>query len=284
MTEIAVVIPVYKPFENLNEFEKRSISNCLKKLSDLDVFMVGPRFLKESYRAQYSQVKFHVFKDHFFKSIAGYNKLLKHPEFYLRFKSYSHILIVQTDAWIFGHSEDLKPFTRWDFAGAPSMFNEKLRGYNGGLSLRNVQKCLQVLRTFRYFSRPREIVKRHTENQSLINILAKKWISIFLDLTIRNNFMYPLNRFVHDNEDIFWSSFVASQYPDFKVIEYNEAVKFAWEHDLEKLYQTYPLPFGLHGWWNYNLSFWRSRTDKVLLQELGLQEPLDASTEENKDE
>lgn len=282
MIKIAVVIPVYKPFEALNEFEKRSISNCLQKLSDLDVFMTGPEALKDSYQSIYKEVEFKIFKDHFFKSISGYNKLLKHPVFYAGFKSYSHILIVQTDAWIFGNSENLKSFTCWDFAGAPSILNGKLRGYNGGLSLRNVPKCLEVLRTFRYHSSPGEIIKRHTSNQPVIKLITYKWMSILLDLTIRNNFMYPLNRFVHDNEDIFWSSFVASQYPDFKVIEYNEAVKFAWEHDLEKLYQTYPLPFGLHGWWNYNLDFWKSRKNKALLQELGLHDEFDNATEESK--
>lgn len=270
MINVAVVIPVYKPVADLNEFEKRSISNCLKKLDTLDVFMVGPGFLKESYAAQYNEVKFQVFKDHFFKSIAGYNQLLKHPVFYLRFQSYSHILIVQTDAWVFGNAEVVKSFTRWDFAGAPSILNGKLRGYNGGLSLRNVSKCLAVLRTFRYHSPPGEVVKRHFTNQPVIKRIAFKWLSVFLDLTVRNNFMYPFNRFVHDNEDIFWSSFVASRCPDFHVIEYGEAVKFAWEHNVAQLYESYPLPFGIHGWWNYNLAFWNSINHTALRKEMGL--------------
>ena len=270
MVKIAVVIPVYKSLETLNEFEKRSINNCLQKLSDLDIYMAGPESLKESYQSVYKKVEFNVFKDHFFKSIAGYNQLLKHPVFYLRFQSYSHILIVQTDAWIFGNSDDLKSFVHCDFAGAPSLLNGKLRGYNGGLSLRNVSKCLDVLRTFRYHSPPGEIIKRHTTNQGLIKLIAYKWMSILLDLTVRNNFMYPLNRFVHDNEDIFWSSFVASRHPDFHVITYHEAVKFAWEHDLENLYKNYPLPFGVHGWWNYNLQFWKARLDPQLKMEMGI--------------
>lgn len=270
MTAIAVVIPVYKPFIQLNDFEKRSINNCLQKLKDLDIYMTGPASIKDSYLAVYGKIEFKVFKDHFFKSIAGYNMLLKHPVFYLGFQPYSHLLIVQTDAWIFGNSEDLKSFTHWDFVGAPSFLNGRLRGYNGGLSLRNVAKCLEVLHTFRYFASPREILKRHTTKQSFVKLIAYKWMSILLDLTIRNNFMYPLNRYVQDNEDIFWSSFVASKYPDFKVIEYKEAVKFAWEHNVAELYQTYPLPFGIHGWWNYNLAFWNSINNTALRKEMGL--------------
>jgi len=268
--KIIIVIPVYKQVADLNEYEKRSIANCLKKLAELDCCFAGPVHLKTQYRAVYPQLAYQVFRASFFKSVKGYNHLLKAPVFYKRFLIYSHLLIVQTDAWIFGCSEDLFKFTQWDFAGAPSILNGKLRGYNGGLSLRNVSACLHILQEFRYFIPPRKIIKRHTENQSLTSILAKKWISILLDITIRNNFMYPFNLFVHDNEDIFWSSFVASRYQNFKVISFGESVKFAWEHDLEKYYHSYPLPFGIHGWWNYNLGFWKQTLDEELKLEMGI--------------
>ena len=270
--KIIVVIPVYKQVADLNEYEKRSIANCVKKLAELDICFAGPGNLEAQYKAIYKEIFYQSFKASFFEGIKGYNHLLKAPVFYRRFSSYTHLLIVQTDAWIFGDATKLNKFTKWDFAGAPSVLNGKLRGYNGGLSLRNISSCRKVLTRFRYFIPPGEIIKRHTDNQSLLSILTKKWISILLDLTVRNNFMYPLNRFVHDNEDIFWSSFVASRYSEFKVISYEEALKFSWEHDLEKLNSLYSLPFGIHGWWNYNLQFWKSTLSFPLKTEMGISE------------
>lgn len=268
--KIIVVIPVYKQVIDLNEFERRSIANCLKKLSTLAICFAGPVHLQAQYNTAYAQVLYHGFHSSFFEGISGYNRLLKAPVFYRRFSYFTHLLIAQTDVWIFGGPAKLFEFTQWDFAGAPSVLNGKLRGYNGGLSLRNISFCLKVLTTFKYFIPPGEIIKRHTLNQSVLSILTKKWLSILLDLTVRNNFMYPLNRFVHDNEDIFWSSFVASRYPDFKVIDYGEAVKFSWEHDLEKLSKNYKLPFGVHGWWNYNLPFWKKTLSPQLKKEMGI--------------
>ena len=272
MTSIIVVIPVYKQVGELNEFERRSIGNCLKKLSTLDICFAGPSNLMAQYKAAYDQVIYQAFQSFFFKGIKGYNRLLKAPVFYKRFSSYTHLLIAQTDVWIFEGPTELVEFTRWDFAGAPSVLNGKLRGYNGGLSLRNVSSCLKIITTYKYFVPPAEIIKRHTTNQGLLRILTKKWLSILLDLTIRNNFKYPFNRFLHDNEDIFWSSFVASRYADFKVITYEESLRFSWEHDLEKLSKLYELPFGIHGWWNYNLQFWKENLNLQLREEMGINE------------
>lgn len=265
MVSIAVVIPVYKYANELNAFERSTVNNNLKKLFDLDLYFAGPQHLAASYHELFGAVKFTSFPSRFFKNISGYNQLLKSTIFYERFYCYTHILIAQTDAWVFGNSNSIQPFLKWDFAGAPSVLNNKLRGYNGGLSLRNVKACLAVLQRFQYVSKPAEIIKRHINEQSWLKVLSYKWMSVLLDLTIRNNFMYPLNRFVHDNEDIFWSNFAASRNPQFQVITYEESVKFAWEHNLTELYQQYPLPFGIHGWWNYNLSFWKKAGDVTLL-------------------
>lgn len=258
MYNVAVVIPVYKTPENLNQFEKDSISNCFTKLFDMEIFMVGSESICLAYQQIYSGIKFEHFNPKYFKSISGYNHLLKHPVFYKRFTNYSHMLIVQTDAWIFGNSSDLNKFLHFDYAGAPSFDKGVFRGYNGGLSLRNVSKCLQILKQFKYTNTPNEIISRHTKKQPFYKIILWKWLSILLDLTIRNNFMYPLNRFVADNEDVFWSSMVPARYPDFNVIGYKESIQFSWEHNLEELHASNPLPFGAHGWWNYNPDFWKS--------------------------
>jgi hypothetical protein len=258
MFTAAIVIPIYKHPNDLNKSESESISNCISKLSDNDIFMVGSKSICSLYQKIYQGIKFKIFHKKYFKSITGYNQLLTCPIFYQVFKDYSHILIVQTDAWIFGNSSDLKQFLHFDYAGAPSLDRGVFRGYNGGLSLRNVQKCLEVLKNYKFIQTPNLVIKRHIDNQPLHKIILWKWISIILDLTIRNNYMYPFNLSFKDNEDVFWSSVVPDRYPDFHVIDYEDAIRFSWEHNVEEFYTLYPLPFGAHGWWNYHPDFWKN--------------------------
>jgi len=55
----------------------------------------------------------------------------------------------------------------------------------------------------------------------------------------------------------FWSVLVPKAVLGFKVITAVEAIKFSWEHNCVEFEKKYPLPFGCHGWWNYNFEFWK---------------------------
>jgi hypothetical protein len=256
MYKIAIVIPVYKSFQELNEYEIASLNQTMNSLSsDNNVLLIGPKNLQKDYNTILPLTKYLDFSKKYFGSIQGYNKLLKSKSFYKRFEDYDFILIAQTDAWIFGSSKELLNFTHLDFSGAISLHNNEHHGYNGGLSLRNVQASIWALESLKNYETPKEIWRRHFPENKLSK--SYKIISFLLDVTIRKKVHHRLNFFTKGNEDLFWSVNVPKAVPSFKVNDFETALKFSWEHKCAEFYNNYPLPFGCHGWWNYNYDFWK---------------------------
>lgn len=73
-----------------------------------------------------------------------YNQILKQPDFYGVFSpGVSHILIFQTDTILL--KDNIEDFLKYDFIGAAWKFSPN-KGCNGGLSLRNVEKMIEICR------------------------------------------------------------------------------------------------------------------------------------------
>lgn len=249
------LIPVYKALRLLNKYEEISIVNNFRQLNDfLDIAFIGPNELMDEYTLKYPQLNFYCFKEIFFRNIQGYNELLKSLPFYKTFDKYNYLLIIQTDAWILGSPNDLVYFYKYDYCGAISFNEDGIHGFNGGLSLRNVQSSIRVLKSLNNYERPLDIWRRHFPSKELFK--PHKIISFLLDVAIRKRIHYRLNFFEKCNEDIFWSVLAPKAVSDFKVISQKDAVKFSWEHNCEEFEKKYSLPFGCHGWWNYNYDFW----------------------------
>lgn len=77
-----------------------------------------------------------------------YNELLTSLEFWNCFKDYERVLIFQHDSGIL--REGIDEFMQWDYVGAPWRFQN--HGGNGGLSLRNPKKMIEVINTRKYHS------------------------------------------------------------------------------------------------------------------------------------
>lgn len=254
---LVIVIPVYKSIIQLNLFEIASIENTVTKFSDKDCFFIGPKSLYEEYKTEFPLIEYQSFQDKYFISVNSYNRLLKSMNIYYRFKHYEYILLVQTDAWIFGSENDLIKFQEFDYCGAPSFESDGLVGFNGGLSLRNVDKSLKALKNLKNYETKTEIFKRHLISSGIIKMFLFKWVSILLDIVLRKKINFRFNSFHKGNEDIFWSVEVPKAYPEFKIIEYDASLSFSWEHNCENFFTQHALPFGCHGWWNYNYEFWK---------------------------
>lgn len=151
--KVAVVIPNYK--EQLTELEEISLGQAINILGNYDIFCVSPEGLPKL--GMYSSIKYIYFSRNYFQSIKGYNELMMNMEFYMKFQNYEYILIYQLDAFVF--SDQLLHFCDlgYDYIGAPWLYgindynfleNEQkiLVVGNGGLSLRRVGKCIEVLR------------------------------------------------------------------------------------------------------------------------------------------
>lgn len=256
-SKICLVIPVYKEYSKLNEFEIISIKNTHLKLRKLRCFFVGPKSISRNYKTKFPEIEFIPFNKKYFEGINGYNKLLKSIRFYDKFNYFQSMLIVQTDAWIFGNENDIVKFLKFDYCGAPSFQNGKLNGYNGGLSLRNVDKSIKALNNLKNYETKTEIFKRHLNSSGIIKLFIFKWVSILFDIVLRKKINFRFNGFHKGNEDIFWSVEVPKAYPKFKIIDYDSSLSFSWEHNCEEFEKKYSLPFGCHGWWNYNYEFWK---------------------------
>lgn len=231
------------------------MDNIYNNFIGCDIAFVGPANLKTEYLSEFSKINYYSFNKRYFESIDGYNKLLKSLNFYRTFNNYNFILIAQTDAWIFGSSRDLTYFYQYDYSGAISYYNNEPHGFNGGLSLRNVQSSIEALKSWKNFEKPSEILRRHFPAGQLPKL--HKFGAVVLDLLFRKRIHGRLNFFIKCNEDLFWSVLVPKAIPGYKVIAPEDAVKFSWEHNCENLIKAHDLPFGCHGWWNYNFDFWK---------------------------
>ena len=158
-----VITPIYK--EALSETEERVLHYSLSRLSTHDVYFIAPYRLDIAfYRDRFDGVRFLFFHNAYFESPQTYSRLLLNTAFYQRFLTYTHMLIVQTDAVVL--RDDLAEWVNgpFDFVGAPwhtplsitmPTLAEVDSGFsgstfliavgNGGFSLRRIRACINVL-------------------------------------------------------------------------------------------------------------------------------------------
>lgn len=224
---VAVVIPIYKP--NLNEFERISLKQCSKILSNYPTFFVKATTLDANYVSEfYVEPKFEIFEDFYFENIKAYNQLMISPEFYQRFAQFEYILIYQLDAFVF--RDDLKAWCKsgFDYIGAPDLTDIDITKntykpliLNGGLSLRKIKSITVFLKIFHFF--------------------YSQWPA---------------------NEDALLSVYFPRSYPLrplLRLPRWRQALPFSFElQPSESLkLNNNQLPFGCHAWEKYDIDFWR---------------------------
>lgn len=238
MNNCAVVIPVYK--KTFDEDEIFSISHSLINLKGHDIYWVAPQSLDINYYVEnFNAVKIVKFEDEFFKNIEGYNRLLVSLEFYQRFLNYEFMLICQPDAIVLKPELHLWLEKPYDYIGAPwpQGFSLKISTSkfplaneinctsfvgNGGLSLRRVQACMDLLKEF--------------------PDVQEQWHS------------------AGHAEDLMFS-FLANISENFRVPNLITAAKFAHDIDpiyLQKII-SHQDPFGVHAWRKYEMDYWMRR-------------------------
>ena len=219
----AVVIPVYK--DELNEFEKISLAQVQKVLSNYRFIFVAPHDKDFFYLTKDSRIYF--FPPQFFKNKYTYSDLMKTPIFYEAFLDYEYILIYQLDAFVF--SDELEYFCGlgYDYIGAPWCAAQRLyhnnKVYkafvgNGGFSLRKVKSFYNLL--------------------SNVKVDSDK---------IRGTL-----------EDVFFA-LCGKLFPnEFKVAPLKVAIQFSMEFMAERFVKKNggKLPFGCHAWHKMSKNFY----------------------------
>lgn len=243
---VKVVIPIYTT--QLNSFERHSLERVYQILHSYPLTVIKPKTLDLSpILEKYPRLTTEDFDDHYFRSIAGYNRLMLSEEFYQRFSTFEYVLICQLDAYIF--RDELMEWCQkgYDYVGAPWLVRPMYRNFpmkqyrwlfrsaatratdfkvgNGGLSLRKVDSHLRATRQLK------EVINhylRHTKNH------------VF-------------------NEDVFFSVEVNKHGMNFSYPTYMEALKFSFDKYPDLCYKLNQeqLPFGCHSWYKKRMiKFW----------------------------
>jgi hypothetical protein len=163
-SDVIIAIPIYKwEFEGLERF---SIDWSLSVLPKRQFCFIAPEGMDISYyRQRYPHVGYEYFSATFFTSVENYSRLLLTRSFYERFATYEFLLVLQPDAILFRDDLDFWTGQPFDYIGAPwpegrevevnydrfgGSHSHRIKAYvgNGGLSLRRVRKCLQLIDEF----------------------------------------------------------------------------------------------------------------------------------------
>jgi len=266
----AVVIPVYKTFDALTVAEKKSIAQCFLILNQHPIYFTGPASLNvEGYQlfANEAAVPFNYlsFHDRYFKSIEGYNELLLSVLFYNAFAQYNYILLYQPDAYVFKNELEFWCKKGYDYIGAPWFegwahpVSTSIIGVgNGGFSLRNPKKYVQLLKRVAILKKLNQICSRFNTAKFSFFLLFVKLFNRYFKLSSMAH-LYSLIEAGLVNEDVFWGRNMGMLFTDFKVAPANEALQFSFEANPSFLYQKnhQQLPFGCHAWEKHEPQFWQ---------------------------
>jgi hypothetical protein len=233
---LAVVIPIYQPA--LPPLHDYSLERSVRALLGRELFFIAPDGLDVGwYRARYPGIGYEFFEPAFFANIQGYNRLMLGRALYERFSRYEFMLVLQTDA--IQLRDDLDEWTAqpFDYIGAPwpggyevfvnqdNFAGDKGKRVtvclgNGGLSLRRIAKCLALQDEF-----PETVA------------------------TARRN---------GSSEDVFYS-IMGEVSRGFVLPNEITAAHFSLEIEPGYYYAVngQHLPSGVHGWWKYDVDFWR---------------------------
>jgi hypothetical protein len=276
-SKVAVVIPVYKQFIDLNPTEKISFEQSCKVLNAYEIFLVTHKEIDtEAYvpkKQKRVKIKSLFFDKRFFNDISGYNRLLLNYDFYKAFDAFQFLLICQLDAFVF--TDELEKFVKkdYDYIGAPwfenfheALEDSKIIGVgNGGFSLRKVSSFLTILNLFKVLEDP----FKSLFNFAIIKVIWRhptSFLRILKHELVRSKHTYLsiLPWKFPSYEDQFWSTYVRQFFPWYKVSTIQDAISFSFEVNPKKLFplNNYQLPMATHAWEKYNFDFWRPHIEK----------------------
>lgn len=275
MEKVIVVIPVYKPIDNLDYLEKISIKNTIDKFRELySIALLHSDKVSVPSYVDYFEFDF-LSLEFPFSTWAEYNVLLKKNDLYEKIVDYDFLLIVQTDAYVF--SSDLNDFFQYDYIGAPwtkdPIKNIKGRVGNGGFSLRNIKKINSLflskkriigIRSLFYINFKHEYkygkmnrfkgIKRFTLRQVFSISINTIFQYLFLN-SFKNAY-----KFDSITEDVFYGVLIPAKFRNYIVSNISDALRFSFDEN--PLYHfemnNLKLPIGCHAFIRYYQLFWNN--------------------------
>lgn len=227
MEKVVVGIPVYT--NNINCFEKIALRQVVNILNKYPIVFIAPQSLKIQYGKDYACFSVERFSDEYFKNTYSYSKLLLSVEFYQRFAKYKFLLIHQLDAFVF--SDRLTEFCNlgYDYIGGPMGYVATKNGWktrigNGGLSLRKISACIDLLK----------------RSHNLLLTHKKRW-------------------HWYRAEDQFFCFCANHAINEFYAASVDVGLDFSFSSDVKKCYirNHKKLPFGCHAWYKTDFNFYK---------------------------
>ncbi|UOR03945.1 hypothetical protein MUN82_13425 [Hymenobacter aerilatus] len=265
---LAVVIPIYKPYAALSASERKSLRRTYEVLGEYDiVFVTHDELDATTYYPQREgggSVTTLRFARSYFTGLVSYSKLMLSLEFYQCFTRYDYLLVCQLDVYVF--TDQLAYFTSkgYDYIGAPWFENfdaatttSRITGVgNGGFSLRKVKSFLNVLYALELFSGRRR-------TWPVLSAAARHFVDVLrvakherARRTRAYEAALPWDTPLY--EDGYWGIMVPQFFPWFRVASVEDATAFAFEVNPSVLYalNKQQLPMGTHAWEKYDPAFW----------------------------
>jgi len=184
--------------------------------------------------------------------------------FYQQFGDYDHILIHQTDAFVF--RDELMEWvkTGYSYIGAPwrirshAAQRDKWLVGNGGFSLRNVAKTIDVLRTARAFASRKAFGPIPFGVPGGLGTLVLKLGLLGTRGTGWGPRDVPFLMNWFSQEDVFFGLIAPKLLSSFTVCEPELAIRFSFDAEPRYFYgeNLGQLPFGCHGWQKNDPQFW----------------------------
>jgi Protein of unknown function (DUF5672) len=268
--QVAVVVPVVRL--PLSVDEEISLRHLREHLRRFDRYIIGLQSLTK----EFCDFRTRPFPNRYFSDRFGYNRLLLTEEFYRAFEEYEYILIYQLDCLVFADNLEEWCGKGWDYVGAPWLVDteDPTRGFslvgNGGLSLRRVQRALEVLRSRQFLEAPKirgmQTGPRSKVVSEALHRSARLKRMFIAGKTLLHRWGYHNNaRWLardaansHRHEDHFWAYDARKVVKEFRIPEPREALEFSFELAPRYCFTMNGgrLPFGCHAWFRYDREFW----------------------------
>lgn len=269
-SQICITIPIYK--ETLNEFEVKSVRQCINVLIEYDIFFVCSNTLNTKfYKEQFSEIKnYKTFNNHYFANLKGYNSLLLSTSYYLKFENYKYMLVYQTDCYVFKEELLIWAQKGYDYIGSV-VFNNFLKNPedgadfwcagNGGFSLRNISAFLKVLKSTKKLKNKQQLALERKALGVVTGFKAFKHDILFIlkRFGYKNNVSFYASQY-DNNEDVFFIN-LSITYNLLTMPEVEEALLFSWDRRPDFLFHKLnKLPFGCHAWYREDAPYFENKT------------------------
>jgi hypothetical protein len=247
------------------------LRSAFEHFKEEHICFVAPEFLStEEYETLAEEYNLYVelkrFDNIYFSGKDAYSKLLVSGLFYSCFREYTHMLICQTDAYVFHNKLKEWMGKGYSYIGAPWVERNEvgqikiIGAGNGGFSLRKISDFIRLTHKIELLKKMFFLwqMNKWTQKISFGMLLRICAAPIWLHCNINKyTFYLAANKLQH--EDKYWCVWVAKVFNEFKNAPASLSSRFAIEEEPRYFMdqQDGELPMGCHAWAVINPEFWK---------------------------